>query len=192
MIPSIKCGCLFGCNWGYVIPTFQHPNEPFQSTDKAEFRTTPELQEVKIQGTSKYRHTNGCEPSYEQFQFQARRTGKLFLKESERMNDLLNLLKRVNWRMDNDTLRGHLSFVNPLQTHIDADELRNFRIWARKEVVSGKRTVLTEDDFKQMFADHIARPHSSVAIEEVLKRFTVTCYKPQWKIVAIHGRRKNS
>ena len=165
-VTSLKCGCEFVCNWGYVIPTFPHPDNAHGSTDKAIYRTTPELQEVIIKPTSKYRHSNSCEPCYEQYQFQARRTGKLFIKESERMADLLSLLQLGKWRMDNETLRGHLSLVNPSQTHVTADELRNFRMWARKEVVSGKRTVLTEQDLKDMFADHIAKPNSSVAIEE--------------------------
>ena len=174
-VNALKCNCEFTCYWGYVIPTFPHPNIPNTSAKNAEFRTTPRLQEVKIQPTSKYRHSNGCEPCYEQFQFQARRTGTLFTKESEKMNDLLSILQLGKWRMDNETLRGHLSIVNPCQTYISADELRNFRMWAKKEVVkrstSGKYTVLTEQDLKVMFTDHITRPDSSVAIEDAEKLY---------------------
>lgn len=174
-VNALKCDCGFVIRWAYVVPTYPHPNIPHTSTKVAEFRTTPQLEEVKILSTSNYRHSNGCQPSYEQFQFQARRTGTLFTKESEKMNDLLTVLQLGKYRMDNDTLRGHLSIVNPCQSHIDADELRNFRMWAKKEVVkrntSGKHTVLTEQDLKVMFSDHITRPDSSVAIEDAEKLY---------------------
>ena len=171
-IASVKVGCEFKINWRYVINTYPDPtSKTRETTTIAKYRTTPELQQVQIQPSSQYRHTNGCCPSYEQHQYQARRLGRLFDKQSVKMNDLLTLLELSQWRMDNNTLRAHLSLVNPSQTYISADELRNFRMWAVKEVIkrraSKKDMVLTEKDLKDMFSDEvIAKPDSSVAIEQ--------------------------
>ena len=169
-INTLKCNCAFVCRWAYIINTFPHPEDGYSNTSAAEYRTTPSLKQVRIQGTSAYKHTNGCKPSYEQFHFQAKRTGKLFLKESEMMNNLLSILEVSRWNMDNQTLRAHLKFVNPLQSFVTADDLRNFRLWAKKESIkrqqSGKQTILTEKDLKLMFDDVVAKPDSSIAVEQ--------------------------
>ena len=86
------------------------------------------------------------------------------------MNNLLSILEVSRWNMDNQTLRAHLKFVNPLQSFVTADDLRNFRLWAKKESIkrqqSGKQTILTEKDLKLMFDDVVAKPDSSIAVEQ--------------------------
>ena len=170
-IASLKVGCEFMCNWAYVVGTYPDPTKEYGTTTIARYRNTPELQEVRIQPSSQYRHTMGCKPSYQLYQYHARRLGRLFDKESVKMNDLLSLLELSRWRMDNESLRSHLSLINPSQSYITADELRNFRWWAKKEFIkrtsSKKDMVLTEKDLKDMFSSEvIAKPDSSVAIEQ--------------------------
>lgn len=169
-VNSLKCNCGFACNWAYVINTFPHPDNQFETTTAAQHRTTPELQQVKIMPSSCYRHSNGCTPSYGQYHFQVKKAGKLFLKESEKMDDLLCMLERTHWKMDNQTLRAYLGMINPTQSYITADELRNFRMWAKKESVkrasSGKKVSLTQHDMTVMFSDVITKPDSSIAVEQ--------------------------
>lgn len=127
-IASLKHGCEFECNWAYVVGTYPDPTKAYRTTNIARYRNTRELQEVRIQPSSCYRHTKGCKPSYQLYQYQARRLGRLFDKESVKMNDLLSLLELSRWRMDNESLRSHLSLINPSQSYITADELRNLMV----------------------------------------------------------------
>lgn len=174
-VNALKCDCGFRCNYGFCIPTFADPESKHRTTRKETLRTTPELKQVKILPSSSWRHTNGCKPSYEQYHFQAKRGGGLFLKESEKMNDLLSILELCNWKMNNQTLRGHLKLVDPTRSYITAEQLRNFRLWAKKEHLerqqSDKPLVLTDADLNKMFDSVIAKPDSSIAVEQANKLY---------------------
>ena len=141
--------------------------------------------------SSCYTHSGDCKPSWEQYHFQAKKAGKLVLKESEKMNDLLTILNFSDWKMDNSTLRGHLSLVNPSRSYVTVDELRNFRMWARKEYLKREKCkkplVLNEKDLDLMFDDVIAKPDSSIAVEQAEQLYRNLLIETQWRVAAIRG-----
>lgn len=105
--------------------------------------------------------------------FAASASGSLLLKENEQMNHLLTIMEISTKHLDNSYLRAELQLINPSQSYIDADSLRNFRLWAKKQIIArseGKQStspLVTKQSLELMFADQIiSRPKSSIAVEQ--------------------------
>jgi hypothetical protein len=186
------------CAFAYVISSYPDPDNPLGPKKRdAKGRNTPELQQVVVLDSSVWHHDNGCFPSYEQYRYQAKKAGTLLSKASQKMDDLLNILHLSDFRMNNKTLRAHLKLVNPSRSFITADELRNFRLWARIQIRKRQNCnenetakLITDKVLKEMFSDMIAKPGSgeSVAVEEAntifheLLRDTMNDNNNSWQV----------
>ncbi len=102
--------------------------------------------------------------------FLARTGGTFFIKENEKMNDLLTTMELSDRNSDNSTLRGFLKLIDPNHIYVDANQLRNFRMRAKREMIyhhdSKKRTCFTEDDLKVVFNNVVCRLDSTVNVEQ--------------------------
>ena len=147
------------------------PGTICNTTQAERFQTTPELKEVVIIPSSKYVHTNGCDPCYEEYHIQAKAARKLLSKkESKKMDDMLTNLELSDWQISNNALRGHLKLVNHACSYITADKLRNFHLWAQRQSLhcqsGSEKSVLTDKDLQEKFNDVIAKLNSNVAVEQ--------------------------
>ncbi len=107
------------------------------------------------------------------------------------MNDVLTIMELSDINLDNSTLCGFLKLIDLSHSYLDANQLRNSTIWAKREIIHhddiGKRAFLMEKGLKVMFNDVISRPDSVVAVRhaEDLYRFTKghleNCQKT-WKV----------
>lgn len=79
--------------------------------------------------------------------------------------------------MNNKALGAWLKLVNPTRSYITADELHNFRIWAKIQIhkrqngSTHQASLITEDALKEMFKDTISNPGLSIAVEDASKIF---------------------
>jgi hypothetical protein len=112
------------CSFTYTIPSYPDPEKLGVKRRDAKYRLTPELQEVQVLESSEWHHDNGSLPSYEQYHFQAKKGGTLLTKESQKMDDLLNILSLSDFQMNNQTLRAHLKLVNPTRSYLTAGKLK--------------------------------------------------------------------
>lgn len=165
----LKCGCKFYMRFEFVVPSFAVEGEfGLQRGDR--YRTSPELEAVRLNNNQSFLHTGGCCPCYQQFVMQSRKAGTSYIKQSEMMNELLSVMQLSDKNLDASTLRAHLKKLNPTQKFFTADEIRNFRLWALRKIASmkdsGEGVVLSGKDLKEMFHDVIAKPGVSVAVDD--------------------------
>ncbi len=87
--------------------------------------------------------------SYEQYYLQARTGRNLFILKIEKMNDLFTVMELSDRNFDNGTLCRYLKLIDPSNSYVNANQLREFRMWAKKEIIchhdSGKRTFLAKE-----------------------------------------------
>jgi hypothetical protein len=73
--------------------------------------------------------------------------------------------------MNNKALGAWLKLVNPTRSYITADELHNFRIWAKIQIhkrqngSTHQASLITEDALKEMFKDTYPIPDSLLQLK---------------------------
>ncbi len=102
-----RCGCEFVlCK--YVIPSFSVEGVEGllkSPRDRLKYPERRDIQAVIISNASKFRHTNGCVPNYQQYIIGARISGTLFDKENQLMDHLLTVMELSPRHLDNHYLR---------------------------------------------------------------------------------------
>ncbi len=102
-----RCGCEFVLNCKYVIPSFSVEGVDGllkSPRDRSKYPECRDIQEVIISNTSKFRHTNGCVPNYQQYIIGACISGTLFDKENQLMDHLLSGMELSLRHLDNHYL----------------------------------------------------------------------------------------
>ena len=166
----LKCGCDFKCTFGYCIPSFDVVIEGEMKTVRTdEYRTTDALREVVIISVNPY-HTNGCVPSYQQLVYQQKSAGKLLIKESQHMTALLSTMNLSLTHLSANTIRAGLAPICPTTAHLDADTMRNFRLWAARRIRhldTNGNVMLSEADIRDMFKDAVVqKPSAGASVDD--------------------------
>jgi hypothetical protein len=166
----LKCDCAFKVTFGYVIPSMRvEIDGAWTTVTSDEHRMTGELREVVIISVKPF-HTNGCVPSYQQLVYQQRSAGKLLIKESQQMNCLLSTMNLSTTHLNANTIRAGLAPICPTAAHLDADTIRNFRLWAARRIRcldANSDVMLSEADVKDMFKDAvIQKPSAGASVDD--------------------------